>query len=123
MTLSVAKIRKLQPKDKKFMASDGHGLRLLVQPGGTKTWIWRYNLAGRVGEVKLGRYPQMCIADARRRCTVLAAAILDGVSPAQQSKKEKLARQRVETVNCSPSSLRLRIKRGFIIASREICRK
>jgi integrase len=98
MTLSVAKIRKLQPKDKKFMASDGHGLRLLVQPGGTKTWIWRYNLAGRVGEVKLGRYPQMCIADARRRCTVLAAAILDGVSPAQQSKKEKLARQRVETV-------------------------
>jgi hypothetical protein len=47
MALSDAAIRALKPGDKPFMAYDRDGLFLLVNPGGSKLWRWRYAFNGK----------------------------------------------------------------------------
>lgn len=69
-----------------------------VQPSGRKCWRWRYRLAGRPARINLGRYPQMCLADARKRRDALLMGILDGKSPAEQRKAEQQAELRGTTV-------------------------
>jgi len=98
MPLSNAKIRAIKPQSKRFMLSDGNGLRLLVRPTGKMAWIYRYSLRGAPGEVTLGRFPALGLAEARTRRAVLAAAIEKGKSPDDLRRSEKLAAERGETV-------------------------
>lgn len=53
MGLTTLEIRMLNPG----MHADGNGLYLYVKPGGTKSWIFRYQLAGRRREMGLGNGP------------------------------------------------------------------
>ena len=80
--LTVAKIRTLEPQTRRYKVTDGLGLALEVRPSGRMGWRWRYRLAGRPAEINLGRYPQMCLADARKRRDALLMGILDGKAPA-----------------------------------------
>ena len=45
--------------------ADGNGLFLNVTPGGAKSWVLRYTVAGRRRSVGLGSYPEVGLADAR----------------------------------------------------------
>jgi len=47
MSLSQFAILKARAKEKPYKLSDGEGLHLLVQPGGSKLWRFRYRFAGR----------------------------------------------------------------------------
>jgi integrase len=98
MPLSCAKIRALKPQAKRYKVTDRRGLALEVQPSGVMSWRWRYRLRGRPGEINLGRFPHLSLADARQRRDVLLTAVREGHSPAEQRRKEKLAEERGETV-------------------------
>jgi len=98
MPLTIAKIKALKPKPKRYSITDSQGLCLEVQPSGRMSWRLRYRLQGRPGKINLGRYPQMCIADARKRRDALLRGISDGHSPAEQRRAQQQAELRGETV-------------------------
>lgn len=96
--LTVAKIRSLEPKPTRYTVTDGQGLGLEVQPSGRMSWRLRYRLRGRPGKINLGRYPQMCLADARKRLEAFLRGIAEGKSPAEQRRAEQQAEMRGTTV-------------------------
>ena len=59
----------------------GFGLR--VSPGGRKTFIVRYRVAGRRRRVSLGTYPALALADARRRARQVLGEVASGQDPGQ----------------------------------------
>lgn len=65
---------------------DGDGLYLLVRPGGTRYWLFRFKLAGAKGrEMGLGRAGAsrnaVTLADARKAASGLYAQVRAGVDP------------------------------------------
>ena len=98
MPLTIDKIKALKPRTKRYMVADHHGLSLEVQPGGLKSWRSRYTLRGRPGKLNLGHWPALSLKDARDRHSALRKGVADGLSPAEQRRKEKLAEERGETV-------------------------
>jgi integrase len=97
-SLTVARIRALEPQTRRYKVTDGRGLALEVRPSGRKTWRLRYTLRRQRTEINLGRFPHLSLADARERRDALLSGISDGISPAEQRRKEKLADERGETV-------------------------
>jgi Arm DNA-binding domain len=63
--LTDTKCRNLKPKAKPYKKSDGGGLRLVVQPGGSKLWRMSYRFGGRQKELAFGAYPAVTLAQAR----------------------------------------------------------
>lgn len=59
---------------------DGDGLRLVVT-GSSKSWVLRYQVAGKRREMGLGTYPDIKIADARRLAGEARAKIANGSDP------------------------------------------
>ena len=98
MPLKVAEIQKLNPRDRRYTVFDGHGLGLEVMRSGLKVWRAHYRLASAHGVATLGRFPQLTLTDARKRHSALMAGVRDGLSPAEQQRAEKLAKERGETV-------------------------
>lgn len=59
-------IEKLKPRDRRYTVSDGFGLTLRVQPTGTKTWVLRLSVNGRLNDITLGRWPEITLLQARQ---------------------------------------------------------
>jgi Arm domain-containing DNA-binding protein len=61
---------------------DGHGnegLKIYVEKTGTKTWYYRARVAGSTTrDMPLGRWPDVTIADARKRKSAIVVSISDG---------------------------------------------
>ena len=98
MALKVAEIQKLEPRDRRYTVFDGHGLGLEVMRSGLKVWRAHYRLASTHSVATLGRFPQIGLTDARKRHSALMAGVREGMSPAEQRRAEKLAKERGETV-------------------------
>jgi integrase len=80
--------------DKKVV---GFGIRISQE--GTKTWFVQYRFAGVRHRLKLGRYPDVHLAVARKRAQEALLLVSDGVDPAQKRKaeEESLKRERLAT--------------------------
>lgn len=78
-------------KAKPGLYGDGGGLYLQVTQAGSKTWIYRFMLAGRRRDMGLGAVHTVGLAEAReeaRRCRQL---VRDGLDPIETRKAAKLA--------------------------------
>ena len=64
--LSTRKISALKPQKKRYSVTDGHGLTLKVQPSGTKSWVLRLSVNGRVTDLALGHWPEVSLMQARQ---------------------------------------------------------
>ena len=55
--------------EKEIVEPDGTvpGLIFRVTPAGTRTWMLRYRISGKLKKVVIGQYPAWGIADARER--------------------------------------------------------
>jgi Arm DNA-binding domain len=82
MSLSKFAISKARTKDKPLTLSDGDGLHLLVTPGGSKLWRFRYRFGGRENMLALGAYPAVSLADARSKRDEARKLLADGKDPA-----------------------------------------
>lgn len=87
--LSDPAIRKVKPGEKPRKLSDGGGLFLLVQPNGARWWRLKYRLAGKEKLLSLGVYPDVSLADARRRREDARALIASGTDPSELRKANK----------------------------------
>ena len=72
--------------------ADGDGLTFTLSKTGTAAWVLRYSVVGRARELTLGRYPDLSLAMARKRATKERARIADGIDPAAEKRREKLAK-------------------------------
>jgi integrase len=72
---------------------DGGGLYLQVSPSGSRSWIFRYTLAGKPREMGLGSFATFTLAEARARATAQRQLLADGVDPLQAKHSTHLARR------------------------------
>jgi integrase len=70
-TLTDRSVKSLKPKPKQYEVRDAalRGLAIRVNSDGTKTWTLIVSKGGRRQRVTLGRYPDLRLADARRRAS------------------------------------------------------
>lgn len=90
MSLTQFAIVKAVAKDKPLKLSDGGGLHLLVQPGGSKLWRFRYRFAGRENMMALGAFPTTSLAEARTKREQAKKLIEAGIDPSRQKKLDKI---------------------------------
>ncbi len=91
MPLSHFQISKAAPKEKPYKLTDGFGLHLLIQPGGSKLWRFRYRFAGKENMLALGSYPHTSLGDARLRRDQARKQLESGIDPSTHRKEEKAA--------------------------------
>src|SRR5215831_1116966 len=78
---------------------DGHGnegLKLYVQSSGTKSWYFRARVRGSdPKDMPLGRWPDVTIADARKRKSAIVVSISDGVDPWEKRAEDRRRKPRI----------------------------
>lgn len=80
-SLTDARCKSAKPGAKLVKLFDGGGLHLAVLPSGAKAWRVAYRLAGKPQTMSLGPYPDVSLAEARRKRDDLKATLRDGGDP------------------------------------------
>jgi integrase len=78
---------------KRGRVSDGHGLYLQITKFGVKSWILRYERAGRERYLGLGPLHTINLKAARKRAEAARVQLLDGIDPVEARRVERLARK------------------------------
>ena len=91
--LTDASLRALRPGQTQidYWCTSFAGFGVRVSPGGRKTFMVRYRLGGRYRRVKLGVYPELSLADARRRARQVVGEVASDRDPAQARRDARLA--------------------------------
>lgn len=84
-------IRKAKPADKPVKMSDGDGMYLEVQPSGARYWRLKYRIGGVEKRLSLGVYPEVSLAEARKRREDARRLIAAGTDPSDIRKADKAA--------------------------------
>ncbi len=84
--LTDARCRAAKPQTKPFKLFDGGGLHLWVSPTGAKAWRPAYRVDGRPQTKSLGAYPEVSLAEARRKRDEARAVLRDGGDPMAERK-------------------------------------
>ncbi len=90
MALTELSIKKLKPKDKIYLISDGGGLSLAISPSGSKLWRLRYYYQGKEQIMALGKYPLVTLTEARKKRDEAKLLLESGKHPAREKKIQKL---------------------------------
>jgi len=70
----------------------GFGIRISLK--GKKTWFVMYRFVGLRSRIKFGRYPEVCLEEARKRARKALSDVSEGKDPAQHKKAEEVAKRR-----------------------------
>lgn len=81
MALTDIECRSAKPKEKPYSISDAGGLKLLIAISGTKAWRMNVQLDGRLTTLTLGRYPDLSLAEARRKRDEIKGRLREGLRP------------------------------------------
>jgi len=81
----------LKSTDTQIDYFDSHltGLAIRVSASGVKTWNFIYRYQSRLRRLKLGRYPDLTLADARRAATAAKGSLAKGLDPAASRDSER----------------------------------
>lgn len=82
-------IRALKPAEKPYKRADGKGLYVEVFPNDSRLWRWKYRIAGKEKRLALGAYPEISLADARKRRDKHRATLEEGKDPGIERKRKK----------------------------------
>ena len=78
--------------DKAGYYGDGGGLWLQVSPSLSKSWIFRFTIAGKQREMGLGSFRTVDLAGARAKARACRQLLLDGIDPLASRHKARTAR-------------------------------
>ncbi|WP_418319383.1 tyrosine-type recombinase/integrase [Piscinibacter sakaiensis] len=84
-------VRKAKATDKSRKLADGGGLYLELHPNGSKYWRLKYRIGGLEKRLALGVYPDVSLADARKRRAEARALLANGADPSDARKASKTA--------------------------------
>ena len=65
------------------------GLLLVVKPSGARSWLLRYQLAGRRRDMGLGPYPEITLARAREKALDARRLVKEGIDPLASRRRDK----------------------------------
>jgi len=88
--LTATKIQALKPAAKPYKVPDADGLFLLVQPSGALLWRFRYKAHGIERKLSLGSFPDVSLAQARKKRDLAQGEIEDGQDPVEEKRQRKL---------------------------------
>jgi integrase len=71
--------------------SDGGNLLLQVDKGGSRGWVFRYQLNGRRRDMRIGPFPAHSLRDARRIAADLRAKVARGIDPLDERRAAEAA--------------------------------
>ena len=89
--LSEALIRTAKRKDKDYKLYDGAGLALLIYANENrqKLWLFDYSFQNKRKSISFGTYPQVSLAEARKKRQEAKDKIADGINPSEDRKEKK----------------------------------
>ena len=90
MPLTDLAIRALDTQDKVYKRADDRGLYLEVHPTGSKLWRYKYRHQGKDKRLALGRYPEVGLAEARRKRDEARLKVVEGIDPLAERRRKKL---------------------------------
>ena len=90
MALTDVAIKNAKSHEKPYKMGDAGGLFLLVQPSGGKLWRLKYRLDGREKKLAIGPYPEISLAEARRRRDDARTLIVTGKDPSREKQRDKV---------------------------------
>jgi integrase len=90
MALTDVAIRALRATDRIYKKADERGLFIEVRPNGAKLWRMKYRYAGKDTRIAFGAYPEVGLAEARRRRDDARMKLRDGIDPGAERRREKL---------------------------------
>lgn len=70
---------------------DGGGLYLQVSALGTKAWVYRFMMASRPRKMGLGAFPQIGLAEARKKAMAAYSRVVDGQDPIEERRAHRAA--------------------------------
>ena len=80
----------LKPRDAIYRVADAAGLCVEVRPDGGRSWRYRYRFAGNARMLSLGTYPQVSLAEARKRRDEARNVLQSGRDPSSERKADRL---------------------------------
>jgi integrase len=89
MTLTATAVRNAKPRAKPYKMGDSLGLFLLVQPSGGKLWRMKYRIDGLEKKLGLGTYPDVGLAEARKRRDEAREQLAAGEDPSREKQQAK----------------------------------
>jgi integrase len=98
MALTDIAIRNAKAGPKPYKMGDALGLFLLVQPTGGKLWRVKFRVDGREKKLAIGTYPEISLAEARKRRDDARDMVAAGKDPAREKQRGK-TRARLEADN------------------------
>jgi len=81
VALKELEVKYTQRRQRPFKLSDGGGLHLLVQPGGSKLWRLKYRFDGKEKLLSFGKYPGVSLAAARKKRQAAKELLAQGIDP------------------------------------------
>ena len=95
MALTDTKVRSAKPAEKEYSLVDGDGMSLLVKPGGSKYWRFRFRFGGKQHLMAFGVYPDVSLADARKKREEARKLVAAGIDPREHKRavKEEQAKE------------------------------
>ena len=91
MPLKSLEISAFRAGEKSYKKADAKGLYLEVFPNGSKLWRVKYRIAGKEKRLALGAWPDVSLAKARELNEAARRKLTDGIDPALERKKAKVA--------------------------------
>jgi len=89
--LTYIQINAAKPREKAWNLSDSQGLYLVIQPNGSKLWRFNYRFLDKQKKLHLGGWPTISLADARVRRDEAKKKIAEGIDPALEKKRARIA--------------------------------
>jgi integrase len=90
VALTNLQIQNARPTDRVAQYTDDRGLYLEVHPSGSKLWRYKYRYMGKQKRLAIGRYPDVGLAEARKRRDDARKQLDDGIDPLAKRKRDKL---------------------------------
>jgi len=89
--LTNTEVKQAKPKDKVYTLADGGGLQLRVKPNGSKLWLLDYRrpYTKKRTSLSLGSYPDVSIAEARKKRTEARELLAKEVDPQEHRDENK----------------------------------
>ena len=92
MALTDVAIRALKATGKLQKITDSEGLQLWVMPHGSKLWRYAYRYNGAQKSLAFGAYPEISLAEARKKRDNARTLLVSGKDPSQQRKLDKITK-------------------------------
>lgn len=83
--------RKVATAKNPGLYADGDGLYLKIDEGGSKSWIFRRDVGGRIRKYGLGPLHAVRLSDARDRADEIRRMLCDGIDPREVRRAEREA--------------------------------